>query len=196
MNCLYYLAPTLDSTHRISDDMHAAGIDDFYLHVVSKDESGLKNEHLHSSNYLETHDIVRDGFVGAAYGFVAGLAGAALLMYFQPLGPDIPGVVYLLVVIVGTMFGAWEGGLAGIDSENKKLSKFHHDIDAGRYLILIYARRGKGAAIRAMMRARHPEADLVAMDRNYFNPFSSVRKRARVARRQEAKAQQQLLQKN
>ena len=66
MNCLYYLAPTLDSTHRISDDLHAAGIDDFYLHVVSKDESGLKNEHLHSSNYLETHDIVRDGLIGAA----------------------------------------------------------------------------------------------------------------------------------
>ena len=195
MNCLYYLAPTLDSTHRISDDLHAAGIDDFYLHVVSKDESGLKNEHLHSSNYLETHDIVRDGLIGAAFGFLAGLAGAGLLMYFQPMGPDIPGVVYLLVVFVATMFGAWEGGLAGIGSENKKLAKFHHDIDAGRYLILIYARRGKGAAIRAMMRAKHPEADLVAMDRNYFNPFSAVRKRARVARRQEARAQQ-LLQKN
>lgn len=195
MNCLYYLAPTLDSTHRITDDLHEAGIDDFYLHVVSKDESGLKNEHIHSSNYLETHDIVRDGFIGAAFGFLAGLIGAGLLMYFQPMGPDIPSVVYVLVVLVGTMFGAWEGGLAGIDTENKKLAKFHHDIDAGRYLILIYARRGKGAAIRKMMRSRHPEADLVAMDRNYFNPFSAVRKRARVARRQEARAQQ-LLQKN
>jgi hypothetical protein len=195
MNCLYYLAPTLDSTHRITDDLHGAGIEDFYLHVVSRDESGLKNEHIHSSNYLETHDIVRDGIIGAAFGFLAGLAGAALLMYFQPMGPGIPSIVYLFVVFVATMFGAWEGGLAGIDSENKKLTKFRHDIDAGRYLILIYARRGKGAAVRAMMRARHPEADLVAMDRNYFNPFSAVRKRARVARRREARAQQ-LLQKN
>ena len=195
MNCLYYLAPTLDSTHRISDDLHAAGIEDFYLHVVSKDESGLKNEHIHSSNYLETHDIVRDGLIGAALGFLAGLAGAALLMYFEPMGQGIPNVVYLFVVFVATMFGAWEGGLAGIGSKNKKLAKFQHDIDAGRYLILIYARRGKGAAVRAMMRAKHPEADLVAMDRNYFNPFSAVRKRARVARRQEARAQQ-LLQKN
>jgi hypothetical protein len=169
-----------------------AGVEDFYLHVVSKDESGLKNEHLHSSNYLETHDIVRDGFIGAALGFLAGLAGAGLLIYFEPMGPNIPGVVYLLVVFVGTMFGAWEGGLAGIDSENKKLAKFHHDIDAGRYLILIYARRGKGAAVRAMMRAKHPEADLVAMDRNYFNPFSAVRKRARINRTRA----QQLLQKN
>ena len=39
MNCLYYLAPTLESTHRISDDLHAAGLKDFFLHVVSKDES-------------------------------------------------------------------------------------------------------------------------------------------------------------
>jgi hypothetical protein len=116
-------------------------------------------------------------------------------MYFEPMGPGIPNVVYLFVVFVATMFGAWEGGLAGIASENRKLAKFRHDIDAGRYLILIYARRGKGAAVRAMMRAKHPEADLVAMDRNFFNPFSAVRKRARVARRREARAQQ-LLQKN
>jgi len=195
MNCLYYLAPTLESTHRITDDVRAAGIDDFYLHVVSRDESGLKNQDIHSSNYLETHDIIRDGFIGAAFGFLAGLAGAALLMYFEPMGPNIPNIVYLFVVFVGTMFGAWEGGLAGIDSENKKLAKFRHDIDAGRYLILIYARRGKGAFIRKMMRAKHPEADLVAMDRNYFNPFSSLRKRARVARRREARAQH-VLQKN
>ena len=29
-----------------------------------------------------------------------------------------------------------------------------------------------------MMRTRHPEAELVAVDRHFINPFSSVRKRA------------------
>src|SRR6185295_5997075 len=84
MNCLYYLAPTLDSTHRISDDLHAAGMKDFFLHVVSKGESGLEQEHIHSSNYLETLDVLRDGFIGAAIGALFGLLGAGLLMYFQP----------------------------------------------------------------------------------------------------------------
>lgn len=88
MKCLYFLAPSLASTHDISEDLHQAGIKDFYLHVISKDESGLKKQHIHSSNYLETLDVVRDGFIGAALGFVVGLAGIALLMYFQPFGTN------------------------------------------------------------------------------------------------------------
>jgi hypothetical protein len=78
MNCLYYLAPTLESTHRISDDLHAAGLKDFFLHVIAKDESGLEQEHIHSSNYLETLDVIRDGFIGAAIGGLFGLVGAGL----------------------------------------------------------------------------------------------------------------------
>ena len=60
MKCLYYLAPTLDSTHGISDDLHEVGVKDFFVHVISRDEAGLKQQHIHSSNYLETLDIVLD----------------------------------------------------------------------------------------------------------------------------------------
>ena len=179
MNCLYYLAPTLDSTHQVSDDLHAAGVKDFFLHVVSKDESGLEQQHIHSSNYLETLDIVRDGFIGAAVGFIAGLIGAGLLLFLQPFGPDVPRIVYVLIVAVATMFGAWVGGLTGIATENSKLRKFHHDIEAGKYLILIYARKEQGAAVRALMRARHPEAELVAVNTHFINPFKPVRRRDR-----------------
>ncbi len=179
MLCLYYLAPTLDSTQRVSDDLHAAGLRDFFLHVISKDESGLKEMHIHSGNYLETLDIIRDGFIGAAFGLVAGLIGAALLMYFQPFGPDVPHFVYFLIVAVATMFGAWEGGLTGIATENKELHKFHHDIESGKYLILVYARKEQGAAVRSMMREKHRDVELVAVNKHFINPFSPVRRRHR-----------------
>ena len=192
MNCLYYLAPTLKSTHQITDDLHAAGVKDFFLHVISKNESGLKTQHIHSSNYLETLDIVRDGFIGAAIGLLIGILLALLAMYFEPFGPGVPQIVYVIIAGVATLFGAWEGGLTGIASENKKLAKFHHDIDAGRYLILIYARRKQGAAVRAMMRSKHPEAELVAIDRHYMNPFASIRKRAHRRRHHGANPQEAL----
>ena len=195
MKCLYYLAPTLDSTHQVSDDLHAAGVNDFFLHVITKDESGLKKQHIHSSNYLETLDLTRDGLIGAAVGFIVGLLGIAWVMYAAPFGPGVPALVYVALVAVATLFGAWEGGLAGIATKNRKLAKFQHDIDAGRYLILIYARKNKGAAVRAMMRDRHPEAELVAADKHFINPFSAMRKRARV-RRQAAANPKQLLQKD
>ena len=61
----------------------------------------------------------------------------------------------VLIVAVATMFGAWEGGLTGIATENKELKKFHHDIESGKYLILVYARKEQGAAVRSMMREKH-----------------------------------------
>lgn len=174
MNCIYYLAPTLVTTRQVSDDLHAVGIKDFFLHVIAKDESGLKQQHIHSSNYLETRDLVRAGLIGAAFGAVGGLIGAGLLKFFAPFGPDVPPIVYIIVVVVATMFGAWVGGLTGIASENRKLLKFHDDIEAGKYLILIYASNQQGQAVKTMMRARHPEAELVAVDRHFINPFRAV----------------------
>ena len=176
MKCLYFLAPTLASTHDVSDDLHEVGVEDFYLHVISRDESGLKKQHIHSSNYLETLDVVRDGFIGAALGFAAGMVGIALLMYFEPFGPDVqvPAWVYAVLVGVATLFGAWEGGLAGIAAENKKLAKFHDDIEAGKYLILVYVRKLQEDTVMKMMKERHPEAQLVGVDSHFINPFSKV----------------------
>lgn len=176
MKCIYYLAPSLTSTHDISEDLHEVGVKDFYLHVICRDESGLKQQHIHSSNYLETLDIVRDGFIGAALGFLVGLAGIGLMMYTQPFGPtvQVPNYVYVLLVGVATLFGAWVGGLTGIDSENNKLKRFHNDIVAGKYLILVYVRKHQENTVRQVMKERHPDAEMVAIDSHFINPFSSV----------------------
>jgi hypothetical protein len=184
MKCLYYLAPTLKSTHDISDDLHEVGINDYFLHVVSRDESGLKQQHIHSSNYLETLDLVRDGLIGGVVGFMAGLLGVWALQYFDPFGPQIhvPGFVYYAIVAAATLFGAWEGGLIGVAAENKKLARFHDDLEAGKYLILIYALKTKEDTVQAMMRERHPEAELVAVDSHFINPFSSVKRGAEADR--------------
>ena len=92
MKCLYYLAPTLDSTHGISDDLHAVGVRDFFVHVISRDEAGLKKQHIHSSNYLETLDVVRDGVIGGVVGFIVGLVGVASARVLRPVrhrGPEL-----------------------------------------------------------------------------------------------------------
>jgi hypothetical protein len=178
VKCLYYTAPTLDSARRIHDDLHAVGVQDFFLHVICKDEAGREQRHIPAGNYLETLDLVRDGLIGSAIGFCAGLIGAALLKVFAPFGPHVPNLVYFATVAAATLFGAWEGGLTGIASENKKLAKFHDDLEAGRCLILIYALQEQEAMVLRTMRARHPEAQLAAIDRHFINPFSPLRRRA------------------
>jgi hypothetical protein len=177
MKCIYFLSPTIATTDQVSADLHAVGVKDFYLHVICRDHASLKRHQIHSSNYFETLDIVRDGFIGAALGFLFGLAGVGLLLYVKPFHEHVvPAFVYALLVGAATLFGAWEGGLAGIDSEHKKLAKFHDDLMAGKYLILVYVRKHREQAVLEMMRERHSDAELVAIDSHFVNPFSNVRR--------------------
>jgi hypothetical protein len=175
MKCVYYLSPTLKSTQQISDDLHEIGVDDWFLHIVSKNESELSKEKLHSSNYIETLDVIRDGLIGAAIGFTAGIVAALLAMVVEPFGPEMHWFGYVGIVFLLSCFGAWVGGLVGIASENKKLSNFRADIDAGKYLVLIYAKKHQEEVIKQMMSAKHPEADLAAVDASFLNPFSSLK---------------------
>lgn len=177
MKCFYYLAPTLDKTTRIAQDLRRAGVHDWFMHVVSKDEAGLQRRQLHSSNYLETLGLLRDGVLGAFFGLIIGVIGSVLLAYFEPFGTALPFYVYFIVMAVATLFGAWEGGLLGVHKENHKLSRFRPDIDAGNHLILIYARKGQDEAIKTMMASSHPEAQHVATDRQLINPFAVVRRK-------------------
>jgi len=98
-------------------------------------------------------------------------------MYFELFGPDRPMFIYFIIAAFVTLFGAWAGGLTGIDRENSKLRRFHDDIEAGKYLILIYARKMHEGAVRTMMGSKHTEAELVGVDRHFINPFSRVRRR-------------------
>ena len=176
MKCLYYVAPELESTSKVSEDLHDVGLDDFFVHVIAKDESGLKKRHIHSSNYIETLDFVREGFIGAAIGLFAGVVGCVLLDALGPF-PNIPWYVFVLLCFVATLFGAWEGGLIGVEKENKKLERFHDDIEAGKFLILIYAPKELESTIRHMMTRRHPEAELAGVDSHFVNPFTALRRR-------------------
>jgi hypothetical protein len=175
------LAPTLGSTQQISKDLREAGVNDWFLHVVSKDEAGLKREQIHSSNYLETLDLLRAGFIGANIGLIVGVIAAGLVMYFEPFGPDVPGFIYFIIIAVTTLFGSWEGGLYGVATKNQKLSRFDEDIEAGKYLILIYARNDQEETVKTMMATKHREAAHVASDRHFANPFSVVRRKRRLA---------------
>lgn len=174
MKCLYYLAPTLDSTHTISDDLHVVGVKDWFIHVISNDEAGLKKERIHSSNYIESFDFVRTGLVGAYIGFFVGMFGAFLLRATQAFGTNVPIFAYLAVMLFATLFGGWLGAMLGMGSENQKLRQFHEDIQGGKYLFLIYARERKVEAIKVMMRENHPESEHVATDKHFISPFSEV----------------------
>ncbi len=175
MKCIYYLSPSLKSTQEISDDLHAIGVDDWFLHIVSKDEGGLSNQRLHSSNYFETQDFLREGIIGGAVGLAVGVVLSLLTSGLEPFGPNLPLLAYAGILFVFASFGAWVGGMVGLAKENKKLARFHEDIEAGKYLILIYAKQHQEENIKRMMDSRHSEVRLAAEDAHFLNPFSALK---------------------
>jgi len=176
MKCLYYVTSSIDTTHSISDDIHEAGINDWFLHIIGKDSVGIKKHHLHSGNYIEQLDILRDGIIGAVIGFVLGLIIVAVITSNDYFPAEVPNISYFFIVMLMTMFCSWEGGLAGIANENKKLAEFHDDLEAGKYLILVYAFASQEEAITNMMANKHPDIHLAGVDSSFFNPLSRVQR--------------------
>ena len=174
MKCRYYLAPTLDSTHTISDDLHAIGVKDWYIHVFSKDEAGLQKEKIHSSNFLETSDALGGGLTGAIIGLVFGMLAALILRVAQPFGHDPSGFMYTIVVLAPAGFGLWEGALLRAKYGGRKISAFLDEIESGKYLFLIYTPESKGEAVREMMQEKHPDSEYVAVDEHFLDPLHAV----------------------
>ena len=170
MKCIYYLAPTLDSTHTISDDLHAVGVKDWYIHVASKDEAGLQKEKIHSSNYLETSDALSGALTGAIIGLLFGVL-AALFLMVSPFGS---GFVYAIVVLAPAVFGLWVGAMLRSSYDGKKIDAFHDDLEAGKYLFLIYTPESMDDVVRKMMQEKHPESEHVAVDEHFLAPLRPV----------------------
>lgn len=174
MKCVYYLAPTLDSTHSISDDLHEIGVKDWRIHVVSKNEAGLKKERIHSSNYLETSDALAGALTGAIVGLIIGFCAALVLSAALPSDQNLPGFAYALVIFFPAGFGLWVGALLRSKYDGAKTAAFHDEIEAGMYLFLIYAPDSERDAIRKMMKLKHPESKYAATDDHYLDPLREV----------------------
>lgn len=161
MKRLYYLADTLDSTEKISRDIHAAGITDWRFHVISRDEAGLYRRHVQSATLLQRLDFMRDYRRGLLIGLLLAVVITTLMRSIELFGPGAGIYVYGMMFIIIALFGGWLGGLIGVAAENRNLRDFHKEIDAGKYLIMIDVRRAEEARIKGVMTQAHPDTRLL-----------------------------------
>lgn len=175
MKRMYYLTSNLDSTVRISNDIHTAGITDWHFHVISKDEAGLYRRHVHGASLLQKQDVIRYGERGAIAGFILALLATGYAMATEVFGSEVTGFIYVAMFGFITLFGAWLGGLIGLATENQAIAQFHGAIDRGDYLILIDVRRGQEDSIARLMAEKHPEARLMRIGSNIITPFQIPR---------------------
>jgi hypothetical protein len=140
MRRLFYVADNVDDTQAISEALHREGVSDWHLHVLAKDQAGLYSHKIHSATPIQQLDFLHTGARYALVGLLAGIALGGVILGLSAmgwLGFAAPWWVVLLTGFLGTCFGAWEGGLVGLNRENYKIERFHDDIETGKYLIMV-----------------------------------------------------------
>ena len=171
MRRIYYLTDTIDSTEKISTNLHQAGISDWNFHVLSKDEAGLYRRHIHSANPLQKLDIIRNAERGGVIGFGASVLATLYVVTVEPFGANLSGLVYVAIFGFITLFGAWLGGLVGLSRENQKIAQYHDEIEAGKFLVMIDVKAGEESRVQDLMAKRHTEARFMRIGSTFVNPF-------------------------
>lgn len=180
MKRLFYLVDDITNAEDISEDLHQHGISDWRFHVISKDEAGLYSHHLHSASIIDRTDLPRYVERGLIIGAVLALSFLLPLWFFGAF--DLPGGAWVALGIFTVVAGGWIGGFGGINAENYRIRRFHKDIEAGRYLIMVDVPKSDREKMKELMAKKHPEAELQGESSSFNNPFAAEDDRVHVFR--------------
>ncbi len=174
MKRLYYLTERVDVAEAASNLIHNEGITDRHFHVLSHDEAGLQQHHLHPTTPLHELDVLRLGERGLLCGVVAAIVLVVLTDQYSTWFDQFGWIGVLGVTLIAMGFGAWLGGFIGVQRENYKIRRFHDAIEAGGYLLMIDVdARDEQRVVDAL--ANQPGLRRAGEDTPLVLPFDQVR---------------------
>ena len=154
------MAESVDDAEAVSEAIMRQGIKRSRTHVLAKDEAGLYSHKVHSATPLQQLDVIHTGMRYAVLGALVGVLFGLVLVAMNLAGVlqlDVGWVAVLGLSFLGLCFGAWEGGLVGLSRENYKIERYHDDIEAGRYLIMIDVGQKERPLVRELMNMEFPQ---------------------------------------
>lgn len=168
MRRIYFLAPDIETTHKIVDELRAEGIEERHIHVLAKRDTPLQD--MPEASVFEKTDFIpaveRGAALGAATGLLAGLVGLRFA------GFAIAGGPVLGVLVFGATIGAMMSGLSGLSVGNSRVKEYADAIERGEFLILIDIAKERIDTIRQLITKHHPSAEFEGIEPllppNYF----------------------------
>lgn len=132
----YYISDNLDDLEIVERDLEAAGVTTPQIHVLSDDEAGVEEHHLHTVEGVLKKDVVHGTELGAVVGVIAAAIILAINWYFG-LAETYTWVpaIFLSVIVLG--FCTWEGGLIGIQEPHSDFQRFQSQLAEGKHILFV-----------------------------------------------------------
>ncbi|NRB38326.1 MAG: hypothetical protein HRU20_07630 [Pseudomonadales bacterium] len=151
----YFISNDLDELEDAQQELLKSGLNDEQVHVLSDDEAGVDEHHMHGVNAFSKTDIIQSTIRGALIGVVFS-AMSLLVPYMFGLIGDIGWTPFLFLAIIALGFSTWEGGLWGIQEFNTRFSRFESQIHDGKHLMIIDIDDNQRNAVNVMA-SHHPK---------------------------------------
>ena len=147
----YYVSSDLDDLEIVERDLEAAGVTTPQIHVLSEDDAGVEQHHLHNVEAVLEKDVVHGTEVGVVVGVIAG-ATILLLAWFSGLTETYTWVpaIFLSVIVVG--FCTWEGGLIGIQEPHTNFQRFQSQLREGKHILFVDVDTNQEQILRSVVR--------------------------------------------
>lgn len=156
MKRIYFLAPNIETTRNIVDDLLLARVEERHIHILAKRGTPLEN--LPEATFLQKTDFIpalEQGItIGGMSGILAGVVALAL-----PTGPVLGGGAMLALPLLGAGVGAWASSLIGASIGNRRLRDYEDAIERGEFLIMVDVPKARVEEIEELIKKHYPEAE-------------------------------------
>lgn len=150
MRRYYYISDDLDDLESIEVELEQQGITTPQVHVLSKDDVGVKEHNLNKVPSLMKKDIVHSTSIAALFGF---LCGVLVLFVAKYTGiTETVGwapFIFLAVVVVG--FITWEGGMWGIQEPNIHFKRFEQTLAEGKHVLFVEVKKDQENILKSVV---------------------------------------------
>jgi len=160
MRRIYFLAPNIETTHKIVAELRAEGIEDRHMHILAKRDTPL--EDMPEASEFQKTDFIpaveRGVALGATTGLLAGLVGLRFA------GFAIAGGPVLGILFYGATIGAMMSGLAGLQVGNSRVKKYEDAIERGQLLVMVDIPKERIDEMSQLITKHHPTAQFEGIE--------------------------------
>jgi hypothetical protein len=157
---IYFLAPDIETTHKIVEELRADGIEDRHMHILAKRDTPL--EDMPEATEFQKTDFIpaleRGAALGGTTGVLAGLVGLRFAGFAIAGGP-ILGILFF-----GATIGAIMSGLAGLQVGNSRVKQYEEAIERGELLVMVDIPKERIDAMSQLIIKHHPAAQFEGIE--------------------------------